>query len=265
MAWVKNVARKAEKKVFGSGGAKRRYGIGKGKGGFNFKNVLKDIESIKGMLNVEKKLVDRDVVTGAVGLVTGNAEGSMKLDVTPFIGQGVGESNRVGNSIKLTGMSFPMTFTQQGSTGGDRKLRVSLYKISSADDGVTPAEVHTQLYDINPITGLRDYNSPKNYRNSKTDGIKHVRTMNYFLKAPQNLGSTEKNVQNVRFNVKLQDLLRYNSNAQTLPTGTRYILIIIGNAGNASPSVASTIDTAIGQVNTGVETRVAQRIWYVDN
>jgi len=233
-------------------------------------SLMKDMSALKKRQNNEKKLIDKDVVTGNIGNVNQNAEGSMKLDVTPIIAQGITESTRVGNSLKLTGMVFPMSFTQMLNCQADRMVRISLYKVTSADDGVTPGECYNQLYDINPLTGLRDFNSSKAYRNAKTDGIKLIRSTT--IKVPVSQagnsdsaqGSSELQVRNVRFSVKLQDLLRYNSNAQTTPSGTRYFLIIQCNAGNSS-ATASTKDVAVTTGNSGIVARIAQRIWYVDN
>ena len=109
MGW-KDTARKAERKVFGKGGAKRRYGIGKGKGGFKLMKLAQDLEMVKNRLNVEKKHKDVDVATGSAGQVYENAEGAAIWDVTPNISQGTDSDERVGNSLKLTGMSFPIQF-----------------------------------------------------------------------------------------------------------------------------------------------------------
>lgn len=269
MAFKKNYM-KMKKKAFGAKGVRGRYDPTRA-GAKSLLNMYKDIQMVKARLNVEKKLIDRDVVTGSVGNVNNNAEGSMKLDVTPIISQGVGEANRVGNSLKLTGMSFPMALTQQSKTLGDRLVRISLYKVTSADDGVTAGETYNQLYDINPLTGIKDFNASKAYRSAKTDGITLVRSQTVKIastnsqNSDSSLGNTELQVRNVRFSVKLQDLLRYDSNAQTLPSGTRYFLILQCNAGNVHPSAVSTRDVAVTAANTGITARIAQRIWYVDN
>lgn len=266
---LKSLPKKAYKKVYGSRTIPQALSS-TGKVARDVLALTKTVGMLASRLNVEKKLVDRDVATTGVGQVNVNAEGSIALDVTPIISQGVGEANRVGNSLKLTGLSFPMSFTQEGSCLGDRLLRVSLYKVTSSDNGVTPQECYNQLYDVNPLTGIKDFNAPKAYRNAKTDGIKHIRTQMVMVKSTNSgnsdsaIGITERQVRNIRFNVKLQDLLRYNSNSDTLPTGTRYFLIIQCNAGNVG-ATASTRDVAVTSPATGITARIAQRSWYVDN
>lgn len=266
---LKSLPKKAYKKVYGSRTIPQALSS-TGKVARDVLALTKTVGMLASRLNVEKKLVDRDVMTSGVGLVNVNTEGSIKVDVTPIIGQGVTESTRTGNSLKLTGLSFPMSFTQEGSCLGDRMLRISLYKVTSSDNGVTPQECYDQLYDINPLTGIKDFNASKAYRNAKTDGIKHIRTQTVMVKSTSSgnsdsaIGITERQVRNVRFNVKLNDLLRYNANADTLPSGTRYFLIIQCNAGNVG-ATNSTRDVAVTAPATGITARISQRTWYVDN
>ena len=316
---VKKAYMKAKKKAYGSKGVKGRYvrpGFTKGMG-----NLIKDVEMIKSRLNVEKKHKDRDVVTYEVGQVSANTDGVFFADVTPNISQGTDSDERIGNSLKLTGMTLPMSFVGQslclgdrkfrvsllkvmaadndvtaletvnqvwdpnplnGMTLpmsfvgqslclGDRKFRVSLLKVMAADNDVTALETVNQVWDPNPLNGLRDFNAPRKYRNSKTDGISVIRSKVYTLKAPQldngSVGTAdyERNVLTIRFNVKFNDLLRYDNSADNYPQGIRYILVIQANAGNYSTSTASTLDLPVKEVSSGVEVRVAQRNWWVDN
>ena len=107
---IKKTYMKAKKKAYGEKGVKGRYirpGFTKGMG-----NLIKDVEMIKSRLNVEKKYNDVDVLTHYVGQCFVNTEGAYYQDVTPAISQGVGESQRVGNSLKMTGMTFPLQFNQ---------------------------------------------------------------------------------------------------------------------------------------------------------
>ena len=226
---------------------------------------------IKSRLNVEKKHKDRDVVTYEVGQVSANTDGVFFADVTPNISQGTDSDERIGNSLKLTGMTLPMSFVGQSLCLGDRKFRVSLLKVMAADNDVTALETVNQVWDPNPLNGLRDFNAPRKYRNSKTDGISVIRSKVYTLKAPQldngSVGTAdyERNVLTIRFNVKFNDLLRYDNSADNYPQGIRYILVIQANAGNYSTSTASTLDLPVKEVSSGVEVRVAQRNWWVDN
>lgn len=266
---IKKAYMKGKKKAYGSRGVKGRYyRVGAVQG---LKNLAKDIEMIKGRLNVEKKHKDVDVITTAVGQVDANADGVQILDITPTIGQGLGSDDRVGNSLKLTGMTLPMSFTQQGTCLGDRKVRITLLKVRSADNAVSTGQALVNVWDLNPLNGLRDFDAPRAYRNSKNDGISVVRTMTCYIKGPQlDNGSPgvfdyEKNVKNVRFSVKLDDVLRYSSDVSLVPDGIRYFIVFQCNAGNVSFTTSSGIDVPVTSTNSALELRMGQRAWWVDN
>lgn len=51
-------AKGTERKIFGPGGFKSRYGVGKGRGGIKLARIGADLEKIKDQLNVEKKSIE---------------------------------------------------------------------------------------------------------------------------------------------------------------------------------------------------------------
>jgi hypothetical protein len=271
MAWRKK-AYKVEQKVFGKGGIKGRYGIGKGKGGFKFAKLAQDLEMVKSRLNVEKKDIRSDVTTEDFGQTDGNSEGALVLDMTQAINQGIGETQRIGNSLKVTGMSIPIQLTGQNYCLSARRVRVTMLKVKSADNGVTGQEAFEKVWEVNPLSGVRDYNAPRAYRNSKTDGISVVRSMNVYVPAPTlDNGSSgaalfERTQKSVTMNLKLNDIWRYDTNADIYPGGLKYYLVIQTDIGNHNASLyTTTLDTPIDHINSGMTARVYQRTWFVDN
>ena len=273
MGW-KDTARKAERKVFGKGGAKRRYGIGKGKGGLKLMTLAKDLEMIKNRLNVEKKHKELDVNTFTLGQVNGNTNDSAAIDITPIISEGTGHDERVGQSLKLTGMSFPVSFTQQTYCMGDRKVRMTLLRVRASDNGVSGAEALEQVWEVNRLVGnsIRDYNAPRRYRNSKTDGISVLRSKSFYVKGPTLDGADaaiadrERNVLTTRFSVALKDILRFDDGVSaTLPNGIKYYLVFQADAGKSSSTTDSTLDVPVTNALTGLTVRLGQRNWWVDN
>ena len=111
--WAKRKSSQATKAVG------KRYGVSYGRRGVRFsKNsmskIAKDVMMIKASLNTEKKFVDTDeLIKGNVGQVDGNAQGYLAVDLTPQIVQGVGERQRVGNSVKATGLVLKMNINKQ--------------------------------------------------------------------------------------------------------------------------------------------------------
>ena len=267
---AKKTYMKPKKKAFGSRGVTGRYyRVGAVKG---LQNLAKDVEMIKSRLNVEKKYKDVDVSTFTVGQVNANADGIVVFDVTPSISQGTDSDERVGNSLKLTGISMPIQFAQQVKTLGDRKVKLTLIKVVSADNGVSKDATPSYVWDVNPLTGLRDYNAPRAYRSKKNDGISIIRQMTCSVKGPHletgddgAISNREMNVKDLKFNVKLQDVLRYAASGDALPDGVRYYLTVQCDCGNRSGSDTTSVDVPITDNSSGLQIRVAQRNWWVDN
>lgn len=223
-------------------------------------------------LNSEKKYKDRDIVTGHFGQVNANANGIYMIDVTPDISQGTDSDERIGNSLKLTGLSMPIQFDGMPKTVSARKIRVLLFSVRSADNGVNATECINDYFDVNPINGIIDMNSPRAYRKHVHDGIKLIRSKTYTLpKVPtvdfgndDDVNDEEKSSFMAKFNVKLNDVLRYNAGGDSLPDGQRYFMFLMADKGNVGNSV-STLDVPVTPVSTGVAFRLGQRAWWVDN
>ena len=273
MAW-KKTARQVEKKVFGTGGFKRRYGIGKGKGGFKLATLAKDLEMVKSRLNVEKKEVrEAEIVSGSVGQVYDNINGYWFQDITPTIAQGVDSSDRVGNSLKMTGCNLNFQFIGQQRCFQGRKIKIGLYRVKDPSLGPTDGcvDVTSDLFDGNPLTGLFDYNASRGYRSGKNDGITLIREKTVYL--PKTQMTTDENAtydferayKTINMPIKLNDVIRYETSSDTLPNGYRYVILVRADAGN-SGTVDSTIQNIPVVVRqTGVDLRMGQRWWYVDN
>lgn len=238
------------------------YGVAK-----DLASLRKDVKEMKKRQNVEKNYVDKDVTTTEIGQCVANVDGIRAFDVTPAIPQGDGQGNRHGNSLKITGMSFPMSFIGQSNCHSARKIRVSLMRVRDNNNNSSADDVYSQYWDVNPLNGLRDFNAPRNYRNAKHDGVTCIRSKVYMLKATQHDMTTEREQSHfsAKFNVTLQDIFRYINNGDQLPDGMRYWLVFQTDSGNRNSSTDSTLDVPIQLQNTGIVTRVSQRAWYVDN
>ena len=122
-------------------------------------------------LNAEKKYKDRDIINGHFGQVNANANGIYMIDVTPQVSQGTDSDERIGNSLKLTGLSMPIQFDSQSKTISARKIRVMLFSVRAADNGVNATECINDYFDVNPINGIIDMNSPERIASILTMGL----------------------------------------------------------------------------------------------
>jgi hypothetical protein len=263
--YVKRYTKKAYKKVYGSrkipGAIKKTGEVAK-----DIASLTASVAMVMSRLNVEKKHIDTDVSSFNFGQVNANAEGAITLDVTPVMAQGVGHNQRIGNSVKLTGISIPLSFRGQAHCHSARKIIISLLRVKAADNNVTGTEAFEHYWDTNPLNGFRDANAPKNYRNATHDGITCVRTQSYMLKPTGQIGedAEEKSHFTTKFNVKLQDVLRYDAASDTTPTGIKYYLVFQTDCGNLSASNSSS-DVPVQKATSGIETRCSTRCWLVDN
>lgn len=258
MAWTKKFKKTAGKV---STAAKKRYGIGKGRGGFKFSQVAKDLEMIKSRLNVEKKFHDKADFEDSVGQVDGNAVGYALFDVTPYLTQGVGESQRVGNSIKATGMVLNMACRGQ-INAHKRKVKVMLIRSKTSDFVGGTGGILADLFNVNPLTGLIDFYSERNYSGMK--GSHKILATKYINVIPHNDSST--GFACGKLAVKLNDVIRYDSDIQNIPQDFQYHVIVMSDFGNRSLSTTSTIAGVLEQgASSGVALRMSSRMWYVDN
>jgi hypothetical protein len=264
--WAKKKSSQATKAVG------KRYGVSYGRRGVRFsKNsmskIAKDVMMIKSQLNVEKKFVDTDeVIKGGVGQVDGNSQGYLAMDLTPNIAQGVGERQRVGNSLKATGLVLKMNVVKQSYAGGPRRLKV--YILRTADAGSFPS-IGDSFLDVNPITGVRDYHSNLDYTQLKDGRLKIIRTENIYLASnndnsldtPGEAATACKTIA-----IKLNDVLRYGDNTDNVPENVKYFAVIVADNGNRSTTTNSTLLTVFTTAqNSGCMVNAHSRMWYVDN
>ena len=101
-----------ERKVFGAGGFKGRYGLGKGRGGIKLARIGADLRKIKDQLNVEKKSVEvgfDDSTVGVGNFPTNERGGTFTLPASAelYPGQQVAAANTRGkfevSQSKITG------------------------------------------------------------------------------------------------------------------------------------------------------------------
>ena len=273
----KKTARQVEKKVFGTGGFKRRYGIGKGKGGFKLATLAKDLEMVKSRLNAEKKEIrEVEITGGSVGQVFNSGNGYWFQDITPTLGQGTGADERIGNSLKMTGCNLNFQFMGQDQTLTGRKIKIGLYRVRDPSLGPSDAsaDITADVFDANPLTGLYDFNAAKAYRSSKNDGIACIREKTIYLPKVEILSrggadaanqDIEKAYKTLNFPVKLNDMIRYETNNDVLPNGYRYVILLRVDSGNSGPVASNIQNIANTTRESGVQVRMGQRWWYVDN
>lgn len=262
---IKKLAKKATK------AAGKRYEMSYGRRGLRMSKhsipkIVKDVEMIKDRLNVEKKLKTGLVQTGSVAQANADLPGFVTHDLTPIWAQGTGESDRVGNSLKLTGFHMKLQIKGQTQTSTTRRLKIQLIK-TTRPSTIPLDNIINDMYDPNPLTGFVDYHSDRDYSdNQKTEKV--IRTVYFNLTNQGSVWGGDPYVMmcNKTIPVKLDDVLRFESNAVTSPNDCRYFVVIFCDIGNKS-GIANTsnLGVMLQDINTGVEYQFHNKFWYVDN
>jgi len=262
MTWKNSQFRKKTTKS-----VKKRYGIGRGRGGFKFSQVAKDLAWVKSRLNVEKKIYKAAVQDGDVGQIHNNSAGYFAQDITPIMSQGDGESQRNGNSLKLTGFNQKMQFLGQDNCFSTRRLKCHYIKTTDTTSSIS--DIINDVYDTNPLTGFRDYFSELNYTNTRAHRI--VMKRNYSVRASSGMDAMSatnrtKPLGDMNVSMKLNDVCRFHNDGTQYIQDYRIIMVIFCDTGNTHSSTpASNNGVMVQNAKSGLEFKHHYRFWYVDN
>lgn len=235
--------------------------------------IAAEVRGLKARSNVEKKHKE-EIMTGTgdegygIGQVAADTDGILTMDCTPEITQGIGHDQRVGNSLKLTGMAFAYQLNGMAYNQQRQRVRLTLVKVSSPDiASVNDNEVYQMMFDVNPLTGVRDINAPINYATLKQNGIKIIRSHTITLPASEAASTLEytKVHKTSRFSVKLQDVVRFANASATIPEGHKYLMIAQADTGNSYTVNSTKTDIPIKQASSGSLLRMHVKYWWVDN
>jgi len=241
--------------------AKRRYFKGKGYSRPNLSTMVRDLALVKRSLNVEKKHI-QSVISSNIDIGQTNANlntGFSCVDITPVITQGVGYDQMTGNSVKLVSMALSLQIKQQSGTAHPMKVRMVIVKTRG-----TPVSAGTfglNFYDINPITGLTDYNSERNTNYFRDYTV--IKTKTLYLQPDPTSGEIMLN--NYKVIMKMNHHLKYNQNTTTLTDG-QLLVGFFCDSGNKSTTTASTLaNIPVLKINSGATIQYFTKYYYVDN
>lgn len=156
--YVKKQAKRAGKYL------KKRYTTKKGS--LNVKQIVKDVQMLKNVINAEVKRTGDQYHQSSVGQINGTGSGHYVYDISPtMLTLGTAYNQRTGNSIKLKSGYINLQFIQQSATNQNVRGIVEIYM--RKQDTVGIVAYANQLF--NPtafVTGgvgsVIDYNSTRN-------------------------------------------------------------------------------------------------------
>lgn len=85
------------------------------KGNLSLTKIAKDVSFLKGLINVEKKMVQFNAGVNTLGAQKNTANGDYLTTNLFTVDQGLSSSTRTGNSVKLTGIHVQGILAQQNS------------------------------------------------------------------------------------------------------------------------------------------------------
>lgn len=198
------------------------------------------------------------------GQVNYNSNGFFSLDVTPYPSQGSGESNRIGNDIKLTSSWLSLQFIQQSATTGPLNLKVWLFQIIGNPQS-TPAGLATVLFNPNPFCNgtIYDYHSsldPNYMSNVRILATKKIHLGGDFY-------SGQQQQRTVQFGLKYKKLIDVHFSAdgsQSSPSGNVYMYIMAdgGNCNATTTSDLSNLTTSAHLTGLRLNYNIVQ--YYID-
>jgi len=256
----------------GTRAAGKRYGVSYGRrglrmGAHSLPKIMKDLKEVKSRLNVEKKFTDGAVSFGTAAQVNNLFPGYYSTIITPSIPRGTSENERVGGSIKLTGIHMQLQFLGQKDLCQKRKMKVMLIRSTETNIGT----IVDDLFDDNPLTGFRDYYSNRNYTNNP-NAHKIMRTVYctvadrklYIPGSSDTFGESRSATLAKQFGMKMQQIARFENDATT-PKDDNYFLVIFVDGGNAATIISTNPGVMSPVSNTGLDLQHYYRWWYVDN
>lgn len=256
-------ARKAVRKVGRK--IRRRYPVKKHPYRAAFR-MYRDIEMLKSFVNAEKKNFNISSGTNPVGQVNANFPGAYKADITPQIANGTGESNRTGDSVKLSTAVLSFQMKQQNNNTQGCRFIVELFQVLG-----TPQDIATafdQLYKPNPwITGadIRDYSSlpDGDFRQQ----YRKILSRKMYVK-PDTTGGSQQLYSTYKFPIKFGRYgqhIKYDTGTTTVASG-QIIMVVRADSGNSSSTTASTLANIVtGTTSTGGSMSWSITYYYFDN
>lgn len=260
MRYAKKFKKTFKKKV------RKPYFTRKNQRGYNNRmRLYKEVKALKSIVNAEKKNFNLVVGSTSLGQVNGNLDGAYTADITPAPPQGAGDSQRNGDSIKLSTAIFNFQISQLSNTSQPIRYIIQVVQVLG-----TPQATSTFLNQFllpNPFVvgqNVRDYNSiqDQDYRAQ----YRIIAQRKGIIKADTATGITQN--KSIKLPLKFGNYgthIKYAENTNTVASGQIMLLIRCDN-GNFNASTTSTLGNVItSQVSTGLNMNRSFTYYYYDN
>lgn len=239
----------------------------------NVDKLALDVMLLKGLINVEKKkFIYTPSASALCGQSQGNNPGYFAEEITPVLPQGVGDQQRIGNSVKLFSAFYKLNF--RNGTGGvgtqSAPVKLKWYLIEVKGEIKTPVALVQDLFlpnqwllAYNPLTPIYDTNS---YMNPLTKSkYKIHRSGTKMISGDTVANQSQQRSLNIKMKYNNYHV-KYSADGSNVVESGQLILVVLSSRGNSDPAVVSTltgvIDTA---VSTGMLVDRSYLSYIIDN
>jgi len=229
----KKIAKRVYKKV--KTAAKKRY---MRKGSLNVARIVQDVKMLKHLVNVEKKRFDVTLTTPApVSLSFNAAQGAYAAIISPAPIEGVGNNERVGNSIKLVSAMINLRFSQQSSAVNPVHIKYWIVCRPDNATSYTANSTFSHFLEPNPFSTQRDYHS--NRDPEYFTSMKVIKSGTVVLKQDSITGG--QSIVQRKIPLKLNHHLKFNTDATTISTKNQFYLFAVASEGDQALSTGGLI------------------------
>lgn len=231
----KKVIRKVARKAYGAvkTAVKKRYTTKSG--GANYKQIAKDVMMLKSMVNAEKKNADlTDTTQYAFAQNLGALSGAYTSSIIPTMAQGIGEDNRIGDSVKICSYVFQAEVeTNSFNTIQDTKYK--LYLVRQPTNPVSGVTVRDNFLEPNVFSGVVDYNSNRNYQNFKDFVILGVINGKLTQNSNDSVGQVKKNQHKIARKAEFH--VRYDKGTNNILNNNIHLIAVADSGDVGSPGL----------------------------
>lgn len=272
MGYVKRYVRRVVRK--GGRMLKKRYFKGKGYRRPNIVRIAKDVNTLRSLINSEKKRLEvssssDSVGSSAVGAFRGNTSGHNIFGITPTPAKGTQNNQRVGNSIRWCSSHLHFRFAQQDNT--INPITVNIYVVKEVgkpssnigaliDDFFTPNRFIQLLNTGSPI--IYDNSCPRNqefFKNFKVVAFRKV-----FMPMDSSDGSEYFKDVKIGLRWNTGNHIKYTDNNEVATN--QHFIIMTANVGNKDLTSSTTlVGNGTSTPQTGARFLYNFTHYYIDN
>lgn len=256
--YVKKVARKVR------GQAIKRYFKKKSNYSPKMTRIMKDVNYLKSVLNPEKKIWQISQTDVLVGQCNINNNAYSAFDITPKPSQGITDSTRNGNSIKVHSGHFRFQMQAENQSSG-HPINFKFVVVKVVGTPIAAANIVPDMYKSNPfITNgtIYDYHSDRREDTFKKYVVLRTKT----LKIQPNSHTGQVMHANISFGIRYKSHhVKYSSNAATEPSDGQLYMLVFADVGNINGTASTLTGTSITGGSTGARLCGELTQWFYDN